>query len=262
MAGRRHPEDSVIVSIGDVHDMLAEDVGRQHEATQPRFPVPMAVPTELVGGVPSLEELGASRQARWQGSNQRLAPVRALPPWRVWRRRLLLAAGAVGVAAATAGVMWWLRPPSAFLEVATTRVAVAEREARLDELAAESERQRGALVDEVSQLRSQVQTLEADLASARLVMPVVAVHAGGEPVAGAPENLGAEVEQAGGVPAVVAPKIIRKPRPRAVARSPRAARTARAAVRPADALGGRKPRQPRKPLGKTDQQLDALLQGL
>lgn len=234
MASRKHPEDSVIVSIGNVRDMLAEEVGRQQEVTQPRLPVPMAVPTEVVGGVPSWEEVGASRQARWD--QERVAPVRSMPPWRIWRRRLILAVAALVLVAATAAGLWWWWPPPGVVEGMAGTSRAAFQEAR-DRVALQDAASRQAeLAREAERLRAQVAELESALVAAAKV-----------PVAAPPSE--AETAE------IIEKKVIK----------PRVA-TRRAKVvlvdRPADPVRPKRP--PRKPrtLNKTDEKLDSLLNGL
>lgn len=236
MAVRRHPEDSVIVSIGDVREMLAEEVSKQHEVTQPRLPVPLAVPAEVVGGVPSWEEVGASREARWQREQERLAPVRAVPPWRIWRRRVILGLGAVVICAATAVAMWqWLPPPGTVEQVAD-RVRSARQETSHRVAAHEAREAVVAALAEADRLRAEVGSLQVALTAARAAPP--------EPIA---------------QPAEIIQETSQRPPPRGRLR----ARVSRVAG-PADPSGVRRPRAPRKPrtLNKTDEKLDSLLKGL
>ncbi len=230
MAARKHPEDSVIVSIGDVRDMLAEEVNRQHEVTQPRLPVPMAVPAEVVGGVPSWEEVGASRQARWD--QERISPVPSMPPWRVWRRRMLLAGAALGLVATTAGVLWVWLPSSRAVErlVDASRAALVEASGQVAlREAAVVQRELGR---EVERLRKQVQDQESALLAART--PV----------------------------AVLTPEVHPVETTRESVRKPRVAVRRAAVVRADNVVRPRRP--PRKPrsLNKTDAKLDSLLNGL
>ncbi|MCB9545959.1 MAG: hypothetical protein H6706_08850 [Myxococcales bacterium] len=246
MSKRRLPEDSVIVSIGDVHEMLAEEMGRQHEDTQPRFPVPLAVPTEVVGGVPSLDEIGASREARWERQHQQVALVRTVPLWTIWRRRLILLGAAAVVAAGTWGAAWWLQAPlgaeAHMTAAAQGHLAVAEAEARTRaaEAAQAEALARAALLEaEAARLAEAVKAAEARASQAAVIADTVAVAA-------------AQV-QAGQAAAESKPRV----RKRRVARAaPVARRTTRVARKP------RQPRKPRKPMNKTDQNLDSLLKGL
>lgn len=112
---RRFPEDSTVVSLGEVREMIEAEVEPMYGKTvvarvAPPRAVPMPVPEEVVGGVPSLAEVARQREARWRDES-----AVGAPPARPWRQRRGGRAALVGLVALLMGaggvaLGWWMRP--------------------------------------------------------------------------------------------------------------------------------------------------------
>ncbi len=158
---RRLPEDSVLASLSQVQEMLREEAKPEPPAPRER-PVPLPVPEEVVGGVLSMAEIEASREARWRQESP-AAPAALPVPARPLRLGVIAVATAVAATLALAG--WWVagrfgpdgRPGAVLTEgwtalrhaadlgASTARAEVAEREladahAEIERLKAENAR--------------------------------------------------------------------------------------------------------------------------
>ncbi|MCB9539101.1 MAG: hypothetical protein H6704_23005 [Myxococcales bacterium] len=112
---RRFPEDSTVVSLGEVREMIEAEVEPMYGKTvvarvAPPRAVPMPVPEEVVGGVPSLAEVARQREARWRDESGVAAPP--VRPWRQRRAGRIVVVGVVAALTGAAGVAlgWWMRP--------------------------------------------------------------------------------------------------------------------------------------------------------
>jgi hypothetical protein len=159
MAKRRLPQDSVVVSIGEVRDLLRQDTVPPEAATtvaRRELPVPLAVPAEVAAGVPSMDEVRASREARWQEDPAGPAPAIHIMSRKIRLLRLarFLAVGLLGVALA-AGVAAWRWP--------TQRPLVLGGVAAEQALEAAGARHRLAQVEgELQAARARAKDLEAE----------------------------------------------------------------------------------------------------
>lgn len=236
---RRHPEDSVVVSMGQVHDLLRQDSAPPAAAkgggeAARELPVARPVTPAVVPGVPSINEVRASRAARWKaGAPSSLSVVptatrAARWPWIVLGAAVAVAAGAGGflfgqVDRDVDGV-----PLAPALQLQQQIVDAAVLAGRLRA----TEEALGAARADVAGLRESVARLEGDLAAARQ--------------AAVAQETPAEVVEAPSPPKRVRPA-------RRVTSRPRAA-----------GAGPARPRAPRStPRGnRTDRTLDALIDGL
>ncbi len=169
---RRYPEDSVVVSIGQVRDMLRSDT-KPPAKQDPEPAVPMAIPIapagQVVDIVLSAAEVKAEREARWKAE---ALPAVAGPARRpFWRRH----SREIGVAAAglVAGLLLaWLFsgpevPPEVASELAEQTRAIAALQADLDSARTETTTARAetaAVVGQKDALARQLMALEAEKA--------------------------------------------------------------------------------------------------
>jgi hypothetical protein len=206
--------------------MLREE-SKPAVSTPQALPVPLPVPEEVVGGVPSKAEIEASREARWRQERPEALPVPKRP------LRIGVLAGATVAATVLAVAGWWAagqlgdggRPGAALVEARVTVMHAVEVGA-LNARAEAAERT-------LAGARAEVERLEAALAQA-LAAPA--------PPAAPPE----EVAQ-------------RDVSPKAAADRPRtAARASRARTAPAP----RTRTKTRKPLNQTDRRLSSVIDDL
>ncbi len=96
-SSRRYPEDSVVVSIGRVRDLLRDEAPQPARDTEVRSvpqAIPVAKPGQLVEVVPSAAEVAARREARW---SEDTLPHLAGPPRRaLWSRHGAMVTAAAG----------------------------------------------------------------------------------------------------------------------------------------------------------------------
>ena len=245
----RRFEDSVVVSIEEVRDLLAKD-------TRPRPAVPMAVAVPVRPlDVQSMDlmpapQLAAERAARWSEAPIVSGPVRS----RGWRRHRVAALAAAGGLVLGLAVAWVVSgpevPPEVTARVEAQAAAVAELEAEVETARAEAAEARAAVVmgaAERDELRAAVATLEAGQA---------AVKPGKR--AKRSRKRARRSRRAKRSRRDVAPAS------RAVsggARSPASRQVSRGAGSPTSRKAPRKKRKPVK-LNKADKSLDALLDGL
>ncbi len=170
---RRFPEDSTVVSLGEVREMIEAEVEPMYGKTvvarvAPPRAVPMPVPEEVVGGVPSLAEVARQREARWRDeSGVAAAPAR---PWRQRRAGRLAVVGVVAIVMGAAGVAlgWWMRPsprlaPGWAVAAATTAAgsAAAQRTMAADAARVEAAERAAVVAGERDALAARVAQLEA-----------------------------------------------------------------------------------------------------
>jgi len=108
MGSRSLPEDSVVASLGQIQDMIRDDVRpRRPNVVKKIRAVAHAVPEELIGGVPSAEEIYTRRNARWKEDRCSVTLVPVVRRERRWGRL------ALGLGTALAfGAGWFLSTAS------------------------------------------------------------------------------------------------------------------------------------------------------
>lgn len=250
MSGRRrkYSENSVIASIGQIQEMLAEErrpssaprdtVVRHSLAPEDAPPPPdeQAPPVALPISpgdlaVPSWEEVQNNRAARWTNESQDAMVVRSVSFWRIWRRRIAYSAAVLALVGGTVAVMWLLRPN---LPEATPMALPYTRAMHAAELAAQSHAAQTALDGlkaEVSTLKTERATLQARLTEAETAAAKAVATETSEP----------------------APKVKSKRK-----RRTKAKRTRRVVKR----RRARTPRKRRTPRTRTDKNLEGLLNSL
>lgn len=169
---RRYPEDSVVVSIGQVRDMLRSDAtppAKQGPERAVPMAIPIAPPGQVVDSVPSAAEVAAEREARW---NDEALPSVAGPVRRpLWQRH----GWEIGLAVSglVAGVLLAMLfagpevPPEIEAQLAEQTKSIAALQADLDSARAETMTARGeltALAAHEDDLTKQVAALEAEKA--------------------------------------------------------------------------------------------------
>ncbi len=161
-------EDSVVMSIGQVRDMLRDEV-RPEPAQAPGVPVAIPVKRSELE-VPSMAEVKASREARWASEERATLPLvstRRSRAW-IWPAALVLVA---------AGAFWFgqSRGEPDFAFVPATELDEARAETARVQKARDDEAQRAAaLATEAVALKAQIAKLEAAAASAPEAAPEVA----------------------------------------------------------------------------------------
>lgn len=170
---RRFPEDSPVVSLGEVREMIEAEVEPMYGKTvvarvAPPRAVPMPVPEEVVGGVPSLAEVARQREARWRDESAVGAPPAR--PWRQRRGGRAALLGLVAVLMGAGGVVlgWWMRPSPrmapgwAAAAASVGALSTARSEAlAADEAGSEALARIAALEGERDALAAKVTALEA-----------------------------------------------------------------------------------------------------
>lgn len=174
MSRRRKFEDSVVVSIDQVRDMIR---GETRPPPKPA-PVPIArpVPPEAVAGVPSFAEIAARRQQRWDSEPIGQAPVVRVAPRARWRGPLVAAlAGALIAGGAIFAVHAAEAEPAPFAPaVAAYDEAVDNAVLQAQLRVARSEAEASRL--KIAALEAQISTLQARPVAA----PVTPVAGSGE----------------------------------------------------------------------------------
>ncbi len=168
---RRHSEDSVVVSIGEVRDMLQDEVRPvvPRDKTLQR-PVPMAVPVapkgQAIKNVPSMAEVRAEREARWREEPVPMAQAARVTGF-VWRRRAKAAALVLLGLLAGVSLMWANRGPEIPPEVQSKLDAQAAEVTRLGGVVAGLEAEKAALTEQARALAGEIAAAKAAIEELR-----------------------------------------------------------------------------------------------
>ena len=165
---RRYDQDGVVVSLGELRDLIDADVEPQYGRTvvarvEPPRPVPLAVPAEVVAGVPSAAEVARQREARWQEDQE--TPVVAPYRSRRWRRWAVTAFAVLAASAATCWLTLWTRPSVRLAPGWQTAAALGAQSATAEVALAEAARQHRASDEARGTAEEALRVAEATVAS-------------------------------------------------------------------------------------------------
>ncbi len=236
MVRRRFSENSVMVSIDEVRDLLKEELPAEARTRVERR-LPKESPSREQNSifVPSAAEISAGRKERWTAEGTHIAPIKLKRSWKGILRLLflplVLSLGALGGAFAA----------QHFNPSSTTPLMLAFQSTQQQAQQLNLRLRLQAMLESAEERRAQLSSLLSDRRRQEAEL----------------QELKEELEQAN----LKLSREEKQPKSKGKARSKRH-RSKRSGKRRSRQRRARKPRKPRKPLNRTDKNLDDLMDSL